>query len=155
MNRVITRRGFLKASSIAGGGFVLGLPLVGSPMEASLVGSAELNAYVQVRDDGKIIIYSGSPEMGQGIKTSLPMIVAEELGADWDDVEVRQTPEINTERYGGQWTGGSFTVYLNWNLMREMGATAREMFITAAAIVMEAPRVELKVVFSSRRRHTR
>ena len=96
MNRVITRRGFLKASSIAGGGFVLGLPLVGSPMEASLVGSAELNAYVHVRDDGKIIIYSGSPEMGQGIKTSLPMIVAEELGADWDDVEVRQTPEINT-----------------------------------------------------------
>ncbi len=144
MNTMITRRGFLKASSIAGGGFVLGLPLVGSTMEASLVGSAELNAYVQIRDDGKIIIYSGSPEMGQGIKTSLPMIVAEELGADWDDVEVRQTPEINTERYGGQWTGGSFTVYLNWNLMREMGATAREMFIAAAAIAMEIPKEELK-----------
>ena len=98
MNTMITRRGFLKATSIASGGFALGLPLVSGAMEASLVGSAELNAYVQVRDDGKIIIYSGSPEMGQGIKTSLPMIVAEELGANWDDVEVRQSPEIDTER---------------------------------------------------------
>ena len=144
MSTMITRRGFLKAASIAGGGFALGLPLVGGAMEASLVGSAELNAYVQVRDDGKIIIYSGSPEMGQGIKTSLPMIVAEELGANWDDVEVRQSPEIDTERYGKQSTGGSFTVYLNWNLMREMGATARDMFIAAAAIAMELPKNELK-----------
>lgn len=144
MNTMLTRRGFLKATSIAGGGFVLGLPLMGSAMEASLVGSAELNAYVQVRDDGKIIIYSGSPEMGQGIKTSLPMIVAEELGANWDDVVVVQTPEVDTERYGGQWTGGSYTIYLNWNLMREMGATAREMFLAAAAIAMEVPKGELK-----------
>jgi len=144
MNTMITRRGFLKATSIASGGFALGLPLVSGAMEASLVGSAELNAYVQVRDDGKIIIYSGSPEMGQGIKTSLPMIVAEELGANWDDVEVRQSPEIDIERYGNQSTGGSFTVYLNWNLMREMGATARDMFIAAASIAMELPKDELR-----------
>ena len=148
MNPTLTRRVFLKATSIAGGGFVLGLPFHGGAQQASLVGSAELNAYVQVRDDGKIIIYSGSPEMGQGIKTSLPMIVAEEMGADWDDVVVVQTPEVDTERYGNQWTGGSYTLYLNWNLMREMGATARDMFIAAAAIAMEVPREELRAADS-------
>ena len=98
--------------------FRLGTTLNRLAEGVSLVGSAELNAYVQVRGDGKIIIFSGSPEMGQGIKTSLPMIVAEEMGANWDDVIVKQTPEIDTERYGQQWTGGSFTLYLNWNLMR-------------------------------------
>lgn len=148
MNPTLTRRGFLKAGSIAGSGFALGLPLMGFAEGASLVGSAELNAYVQVREDGKIIIYSGSPEMGQGIKTSLPMIVAEEMGADWDDVIVKQTPEVDTERYGQQWTGGSFTIYLNWNLMREMGATAADMFISAAAIAMELPKDELKAIDS-------
>lgn len=90
MNVTLTRRELLKAGSIVGGGFALGLPSVGFAEGVSLVGSAELNAYVQVRDDGKIVIYSGSPEMGQGIKTSLPMIVAEEMGADWDDVIVKQ-----------------------------------------------------------------
>lgn len=144
MNTMLTRRGFIKATSVVGGGFVLGLPMAGVAMEASLVGSAELNAYVQIRDDGKIIIYSGSPEMGQGIKTSLPMIVAEELGAAWEDVVVVQSPEVDTERYGNQWTGGSFTLYLNWNLMREMGATAREMLLAAAVIAMEVPKEELR-----------
>ena len=68
---------------------LVGLPVLGFSQEASLVGSAELNAYVQVRDDGKIIIYSGSPEMGQGIKTSLPMIVAEELDLPLGTVKSR------------------------------------------------------------------
>ena len=148
MNPTLTRRGFLKASSIAGSGFALGFPLAGFAEKASLVGSAELNAYVQVRDDGQIIIFSGSPEMGQGIKTSLPMIVAEEMGADWDDVIVKQTPKVDTDRYGQQWTGGSYTLYLNWNLMREMGATAADMFLSAAAIAMELPKNELKAVDS-------
>ena len=150
----MTRRRFLRVSGAIGGGFVLGAPAIafGQQATTTLVGSAELNAYVQVRDDGKILIYSGSPEMGQGIKTSLPMIVAEEMGADWDDVVVMQTPEVDTDKYGGQWTGGSYTLYLNWNLMREMGASAREMFLDAAAIAMELPRDELKAD-DSRVRH--
>ena len=148
----ISRREFLKVSSAVSSGFIIGLPALSFAQEATLVGSAELNAYVQVRDDGKILIYSGSPEMGQGISTSLPMIVAEEMGADWDDVVVMQTPEINTDKYGGQWTGGSYTLYLNWNLMREMGATAREMFLDAAAIALELPKDELKAE-NSRVRH--
>ena len=148
MNATLTRRAFMKASSIVGGGFALGLPSIGLAEGVSLVGSAELNAYVQVRGDGKIIIFSGSPEMGQGIKTSLPMIVAEEMGANWDDIIVKQTPEIDTERYGQQWTGGSFTLYLNWNLMREMGASAADMFLSAAAIAMERPKSELRAIDS-------
>ena len=148
MKAILSRRGFLKVSSIAGGGFIIGFPSCVLSEEVSLVGSAELNAYVQVRDDGKIIIFSGSPEMGQGIKTSLPMIVAEEMGAAWEDVIVKQTPEINTDRYGQQWTGGSFTLYLNWNLMREMGATAADMFLSAAAIAMERPKSELQIIDS-------
>ncbi len=140
----MTRRHFLKITSLAGTGFALGLPNVFAQQAASLVGSAELNAFVQVRDDGKIVIYSGTPEMGQGIKTSLPMIIAEEMGASWDDVIVEQTREIDTERYGNQWTGGSFTVYFNWNLMREMGASARDMFLAAGALAMELPKDELR-----------
>ena len=148
-----SRRDFLKISGVMGGGLVLAATAPGwAETGSKLVGGGNLNAYVQIKPDGSIVIYSGSPEMGQGIATSLPMIVAEEMGADWGDVIVEQTPEVNTERYGRQSTGGSFTVYLNWQLMREMGATAREMLISAAAIVMELPRDELKAE-DSRIRH--
>jgi|TARA_B100002003_G_scaffold234425_1_gene248313 isoquinoline 1-oxidoreductase beta subunit len=141
----ISRRGFLKLTGLTGGGFVLASALeVTAESVPSLVGSVELNAYVQITDDGTITIYSGSPEMGQGIKTSLPMIVAEEMGADWDDVVVVQTPGVDTERYGRQSAGGSYTLYLNWNLMRQMGATAGDMFLSAAAVAMELPKKELK-----------
>lgn len=148
-----SRRDFLKISGVMGGGLVLAAAAPGwAQTTPNLVGGGDLNAYVQIRPDGRIVIYSGSPEMGQGIKTSLPMIVAEEMGADWDDVIVEQTAEVDTERFGRQSTGGSYTVFLNWQLMREMGATAREMLISAAAIVMELPREELRAE-NSRVRH--
>ncbi len=129
---------------LAGGGLAIGTHLNVFGETATLVGSAELNAYVQINEDGSVLIYSGAPEMGQGIKTSLPMIVAEEMGANWADVRVLQIPEVNTEKYGGQWTGGSYTLHLNWDLMREMGATAREMLLSAAAKQMELPKNELR-----------
>ena len=148
-----TRRDFLKVTGLVGGGLALAVAAPGWAQDTKkLVGGGDLNAYVQIRPDGRIVIYSGSPEMGQGIKTSLPMIVAEEMGADWDDVIVEQTSEVDTDRYGRQSTGGSYTVYLNWQMMREMGATAREMLISAAAIVMELPREELRAE-DSRVRH--
>ena len=145
----VSRRDFFKLTGLAGGGLVLAaaIPSLGKANELT-VRASQLNAYVQIRTDGTIVIYSGSPEMGQGIKTSLPMIVAEELGADWDDVIVEQTPVVDTEMYGGQSTGGSFTLYRNWNLMREMGATAREMLIGAAALVLEVSPKDLKTVNS-------
>lgn len=143
----VSRRGFLKVGGATLGGFALAsIAPVGltDDQTPSLVGSVELNAYVQIADDGTITIFSGTPEMGQGIKTSLPMIVAEEMGANWEDVLVEQTAEIDTDRYGNQWTGGSYTLNNNWNLMRQMGASAREMFLAAGALAMEVPKDELK-----------
>ena len=145
----ISRREFFKRTGVVSGGFILAysLPTLGRA-EEPIVESTELNAYIVIQEDGKILIYSGAPEMGQGIKTSLPMIVAEELGAAWEDVIVKQTPEVNVEKYGRQSTGGSYTLYRNWNLMREMGATAREMLLGAGALLMEIPKSELEAVDS-------
>ena len=145
----ISRREFFKRTGVVSGGLILAysLPALGKTSEP-IVKSAELNAYVVIQEDGKILIYSGAPEMGQGIKTSLPMIVAEELGAAWEDVIVKQTPEVNVEKYGRQSTGGSYTLYRNWNLMREMGATAREMLLGAGALLMEIPKSELEAIDS-------
>ncbi|MDA0273120.1 MAG: molybdopterin-dependent oxidoreductase [Proteobacteria bacterium] len=143
----LDRRTFLKLSGISGAGFVLASAFPNTTNAAdnsSLVGSVDLNAYVSVGEDGKIVILSGTPEMGQGIKTSLPMIVAEEMGANWDDVTVVQTSIVDTDKYGNQGTGGSYTVNANFNLMRQMGATARDMFLSAGALSMELPKQELK-----------
>ncbi len=140
----LTRRGFLKASAIAGGGFLLEMNLGAALAEelGTLVGSEELNAYVKIASDGEITIYSAIPEMGQGIKTALPMIVAEEMGAKWEDVTVLQS-EID-ERFGAQGAGGSTSIPRNFDKMRRMGASAREMLIGAASESLEVPREELE-----------
>jgi isoquinoline 1-oxidoreductase subunit beta len=142
----LNRRAFLKLSGIAGGGFVLAsvLPLNDAVAEdlGSLVGSVELNTFIQVSSEGQITIYSSNPEMGQGIKTALPMIIAEEMGAKWEDVRVLQSPV--DERFGRQGAGGSTTIPRSFDLMRQMGASAREMFIGAASTAMELPRDELR-----------
>lgn len=142
----ISRRGFIKLTGVAGGGLVLAsaMPALAAEEEGQLVGAVRLNAYVQIAEDGTITIYSATPEMGQGIKTSLPMIVAEEMGAAWKDVVVEQSPDVDVELYGRQMTGGSYTLYLNRDVMRQMGASAREMFLQAGAIAMELPKDELK-----------
>ena len=123
-----SRREFIKLTGIAGGGLVLGLHLPGS----AGAGVSSLNAYVQIRPDNRVIIAAKNPEIGQGVKTSLPMIVAEELDVDWEQVEVIQS-EINRDLYGGQFAGGSRSVASNWQRLREAGATARAMLVQAAA----------------------
>ena len=139
----ISRRGFLKLSGITGGGLVLAAALPGFAEElGTLVGSAELNTFVQLSSDGTITIYSARPDMGQGVKTSLPMIVAEEMGAKWADVVILQSA-VGKE-FGGQWVGGSNSIAASFNLMRQMGASAREMLIGAASATMELPREEFK-----------
>ena len=139
------RRSFLKITGVASASLIIAsiMPSRGLRAEelGSLVGSAELNAFIKVSSDGRIVIYSANPEMGQGIKTALPMIVAEEMGAKWEDVEVLQAPI--DERFGTQRAGGSTTIPRSFNLMRQMGASAREMFIGAASEAMELPREEL------------
>jgi isoquinoline 1-oxidoreductase beta subunit len=151
----IDRRAFLKLTGVAGGGLVLASVTPASTAKenlGSLVGSVELNAFVMVSSDGTITIYSSNPEMGQGVKTALPMIIAEEMGARWEDVKVLQSP-IDANQFGDQWAGGSMTVPRTFDEMRRMGAAAREMFISAGSEAMEVSRDELKAA-ESRVTHT-
>ncbi len=155
----LSRRSMLKVTSLMGGGFLIGQMgaerALAEEAVQDLVVTGELNAYIRVSSDGKITIYSANPEMGQGIKTALPMIIAEELGAAWEDVEVLQSP-VDESTFGRQGAGGSTSIPRNFDAMREMGASAREMFIGAGSLVMEVPREELdtadsKVVHTSGR----
>jgi isoquinoline 1-oxidoreductase beta subunit len=147
----INRRHFIKLAGFSGAGLVLAAaspaPLLAAQgadvAAANAATNVELNAFVEISTDGTITIYSANAEMGQGIKTALPMIIAEELGARWEDVRVVQSP-IDEDRYGRQFAGGSTTVNRTFDQMRQMGASAREMFISAGSLVMEVPRTELK-----------
>ncbi|MDA8952940.1 molybdopterin-dependent oxidoreductase [Pseudomonadales bacterium] len=145
-SKKISRRNLFKVSAIAGGGLMLKLSLPANALEdgaTTLVKSSELNFYVQIASDGQITIYAPNPEMGQGIKTTLPMIIAEEMGANWDDVEVVLAP-IDPAKFGLQGSGGSMSVTRNFDAMRRMGASAREMLIGAASQLMEVERRDLK-----------
>ncbi len=142
----LNRRQLLKASALAGGGLLLELSLPGTALaeeHGALVRSKELNVYVEIDSNGQITIYSSNPDMGQGIKTSLPMIIAEEMGARWEDVRVLDAP-IDSSKYGMQGAGGSTSIPRNFGAMRRMGASAREMLIGAAALLMEVKREDLE-----------
>ena len=140
----MNRRNLLKVSAIAGGGMMLQMtiPVAQADANGPLVRSKELNVYVQIDSDGQITIFSATPEMGQGIKTSLPMIIAEEMGARWEDVQVVDAPLDS--KYGMQGAGGSTSIPRNFQEMRKMGASAREMLIGAAALLMEVERDDLE-----------
>ena len=130
----LNRRSFFKLTGAAGGGFALAA-YAGTEVFADGEDAGDLlslNAFVEVGIDGKITLYAHTPEMGQGVKTSLPMIIAEELGAAWNDVTVVRAP-VNLEKYGEQRAGGSTSTPREWNPMRQAGAAARTMFINAAA----------------------
>ena len=124
----VSRRKFIKLTGVAGGGLVLAFTLTpkfkGAAAKEAMPKNmgADLNAYVQVRPDGKIRIYSKNPEIGQGIKTGLPLIIAEELDASWSDVVVENAPVA--PRFGGQFAGGSLSTPMNFQPMRVAGATA-------------------------------
>ncbi len=140
----MNRRSFLKISALAGGGVMFAFPtgLLGQDL-GTQVGDVELNAYIKIAADGTITIYAPTPEMGQGVRTSLPMIIAEEMGAKWEDVKVVQS-EVDSARYGAQFAGGSTAIPMRYQELRIVGASAREMLIGAAAETMELPRTELK-----------
>lgn len=147
----LDRRSFLKVTALTGGGVLIGhlssTAVLAEEAVQDLVVAGQLNAYIRVSGDGRITIYSAHPEMGQGIKTALPMIIAEELGADWEDVRVLQSP-VDEAVFGRQGAGGSTSIPRNFDAMREMGASAREMFISAGSLVMEVPREELDTAAS-------
>jgi isoquinoline 1-oxidoreductase beta subunit len=141
----LSRRGFIKISGVAGGGLVLGFGLGASPNRAEAQASAEVfeaNPFVQIRPDNTVVIFSKNPDVGQGVKTSMPMIVAEELDVDWSQVVVEQA-DIDQRRYGQQMAGGSMSIATNWDTLRRAGASARAMLISAAAAELSLPASEL------------
>jgi isoquinoline 1-oxidoreductase beta subunit len=133
-----SRREFLKLTGITGGGLVIGFYLPAANAASPAATSAALNAYVQIKADNSIIIAAKNPEVGQGVKTSLPMIVAEELDVDWAQVQVIQSA-INKDMYGAQYAGGSRSIPDNWMRLRQAGATARAMLVQAAAQQWDVP----------------
>jgi isoquinoline 1-oxidoreductase subunit beta len=142
----LSRRGFIKLTGFVGGGLVLAAALPQRTHEAqaqaSGAASFDANPYVQIQPDGKIVLYAKNPDVGQGVKTSLPMIVAEELDADWQHVEVRQSI-IDASKYGPQFAGGSLSIPMNYESLRRAGATARAMLVAAAAKTWNVPASEL------------
>lgn len=145
----MNRRKLFKVSAIAGGGLMLELNLAKAIADDGkpIVSDSDLNFYVQIASDGQITIYAQNPEMGQGIKTTLPMIIAEEMGAKWDDVVVVQAP-VDSTKFGMQGSGGSMSVPRNFDAMRKLGASAREMLIGAASLLLEVERQELNAANS-------
>ncbi len=142
--RRISRREFLKRTGQAGGGLVLALtfttacsPREAVPIAKSGSGSVAPNVYVNIRNDGMVEIYCHRSEMGQGIRTSLPQVIADELEADWDKIELIQA--LGDEKYGDQNTDGSTSIRNQFDLLRNAGATAREMLIASAAATWDVP----------------
>ncbi len=134
----IGRRSFIKSSTLASGGMVLGFNwLMSCDMTPSQVKALpkewfKINGFLKIGDNGLVTIMSPNPEIGQNVKTSMPMIVAEELDTDWNDVIVEQAP-LNTTLFKRQLAGGSQSIRQGWNSLRMAGATARAMLIEAAA----------------------
>ena len=131
-----SRRKFLKTSALAGGGLLIGFTLPGAARFADAAGAFKPNAYLRIGSDNRITVICGLSEMGQGVHTAIPMLVAEELDADWSKIRVQQAPAdpaFNNPIFGMQATGGSTSVRGHWEPMRKAGAAARAMLVAAAA----------------------
>ncbi|HEV8272490.1 MAG TPA: molybdopterin cofactor-binding domain-containing protein, partial [Chitinophagaceae bacterium] len=132
-----SRRDFIKITSFTGGGLVLGFSWFGSEAvqvilnKATAAGDLNFNSYLSIATDGTITIYSPNPELGQNVMTSFPMIVADELDADWSKVKAVQAPL--DKKFDRQLTGGSGAIPHSWKRLRTAGATARYLLIAAAA----------------------
>ncbi len=130
----LSRRDFIKISSVAGAGLLLSfyLPSKGESIQSAASGAFAPNAWLKIDADGIVTVTVARSEMGQGVLTSMPMIVAEELEADWTKIRVEQA-NAHPTKYGSMSTGGSFSVRGSWQNLRNAGATARELLIAAAA----------------------
>ncbi|MBZ9730615.1 molybdopterin-dependent oxidoreductase [Salegentibacter sp. JZCK2] len=148
------RRSFIKNVSLAGGGLIIGFNWLACKRAAEEGGKEmalempdewfEMNGYLKIGDNGVVTIYSPNPEIGQNVKTSMPMLVAEELDVDWKNVIVEQAP-LNTDVFTRQLAGGSQSIRQGWEPLRMAGATARKMLLTAAASEWDVSVSELSV----------
>jgi len=140
----LSRRLFLKAGAAAGGGLMLSFTaLVPTRAQNGGVATAELNAFVKIGADGYVTIISKNPECGQGIKTMLPMLIAEELDVDWEMVRIEQA-DADAAKYGPQVAGGSNATPTNWEPIRRVGAVGRAMLVAAAARAWACPTGECR-----------
>ena len=139
---VMNRRSFLRITALAGGGLlaavyfepVSDLLAQGGPAPVNFVP----NAFIKIGPDGIITIMSKNPEIGQGIKTSLPMLIADELDVEWKNVRIQQA-DLDEMKYGRQNAGGSTATPTNWEPLRQVGASVRAMLVTAAAQTWGVP----------------
>ena len=134
-----SRRNFLKTSVLAGGGMLIGFNFLSAckpeaivPVDISKLNFNDFNAFIKISEEGYVTIFSPNPEIGQGVKTSMPMIIAEELDVSWDKVSVSQGlyDPVNYQR---QVAGGSQSIRFGWDALRQTGATTKQMLVNAAA----------------------
>jgi isoquinoline 1-oxidoreductase subunit beta len=148
VNTRIGRRKFIQSSAIAGGGLMLGFSsLAGCKHTASEIKNMpkewfRFNGFLKIGENGLVTIYSPNPEIGQNVKTSMPMLVAEELDIDWENVIVEQAP-LNTKFYSWQIAGGSQSIRSSWENLRTAGASAKQMLKAAAAKAWNVPLEEI------------
>jgi isoquinoline 1-oxidoreductase subunit beta len=138
----VSRRSFLQITALAGGGMLIGTYIEpkASAQQPAPKTPPDANAFIRIAPDGTVTLVARNPEIGQGVKTMLPMMIAEELDVDWNTVKVEQA-DLDA-KYGLQSTGGSRAASNNWLPMRQVGAAGRQLLIAAAAKTWGVPESE-------------
>jgi len=144
---LLTRRSFLSSASVAGSAFALGCTFEVASAQPAGASGTPLNAWVRIEPDNAVTLVVSQAEIGQGIATTLPAVIAEELGAEWGHVHLENSPAdpaYRNPRINWQFTGNSESTTSFFDLMREMGAGAREMLISAASDRMKLPEASFR-----------